>query len=98
MIGAGRQHGPGGGAHGWALLMCDVCKATWHGTPGDTCPWCVDAHPRQREYHRDLLLNPPWARSDAGDVRYDDLDDVDKAIWRHTRGQTSDEDSIDAWT
>lgn len=45
---------------------------------------------------RERLLWPPWATNGNG-PRYDDLSDVDKAVWRKTRGQRKDDDSVATW-
>lgn len=95
MIGAGApvgvilEHG--------TLLACTVCGATWTGTPGEGCWWCAEAEQRQRDGQRELLLNPSWLDDDTGDPRYDTLEPLDQAIWRRTRGQTRDIDSVEAW-
>jgi hypothetical protein len=78
-------------------VACDVCEATWVGRPGDACSWCQRAEERQREDQRRLLLDPPWLHSDCGNVRYDELSAVDRAVWDRTRGQTRGADSIKAW-
>lgn len=78
-------------------LVCVVCAAGWVGPPFDECPWCARAIARQVEDQRRMLLDPPWLASDAGDPRYDELSEVDKAVWDRTRGQRRDADSIKAW-
>jgi hypothetical protein len=50
-----------------------------------------------RSDQRRLLLNPTHLIGDDGDWRYDRLSDADKAVWRRTRGQTTDEASRHAW-
>jgi hypothetical protein len=53
---------------------------------------------RARELRRENLLHPSWLRSDAGLPRYDSLDELDKRVWNATRGQTSEPQSIAAWS
>jgi hypothetical protein len=43
------------------------------------------------------LLDPPWLSTDEGSPRYDSLTDVQKAVWRRTRGQTRAVDSLAEW-
>ena len=76
-------------------LACSVCRATWSGRNGDPCPWCVAAAERQRLDQRELLLDPAWLRENS--LRYDDLSDVDKAVWNRTRGQTHGEGLEREW-
>ena len=45
---------------------------------------------------RHELLYPSWATSRNG-PRYDDLSDVDKEVWRKTREQREDADSVVTW-
>lgn len=45
---------------------------------------------------RKRLLWPEWA-TNANGQRYDALSDADKAVWRATRGQRDDADSIINW-
>jgi hypothetical protein len=45
---------------------------------------------------RKALLWPSWAANGNG-PRYDDLSDVDKEVWRKTRGQRNDADSHATW-
>lgn len=47
------------------------------------------------EDERKRLLFPPWATN--GGQRYDELSDVDKEVWRHTRGQRKDDASLISW-
>jgi hypothetical protein len=44
-----------------------------------------------------MLLDPPWLQSDAGSMRYDELSEIDKAVWDRTRGQIRGTDSVVAW-
>jgi hypothetical protein len=84
---------------GWRERVCSTCSAGWvgHERDGDWCHWCEAAAARQKTAERALLLDPPWLRSSAGDPRYDDLDDVGKAVWDRTRGQTRGTDSVITW-
>ena len=82
------------GPHIWQLA-CSVCQATWSGRNGDPCPWCVAAAERQRLEQRRLLLYPDWLHEDG--PRYDDLSDVDTAVWDRTRCQVRGAGSIEAW-
>ena len=45
---------------------------------------------------RKELLWPSW-NANANGPKYDALDDVSKAVWRKTRDQRNDADSIIAW-
>jgi len=45
---------------------------------------------------RRRLLFPPWSTNGNGPA-YDALSDVDKAVWRKTRGQRNDDDSLATW-
>lgn len=45
---------------------------------------------------RKELLWPSWSTNGNGS-RYDDLSDIDKEVWRKTRGQRDDADSIVTW-
>lgn len=77
--------------------VCADCSASWVGRVDDGCGWCERREERLRADTRAMLLNPPSLRSDAGHPRYDALDDVGKAVWDRTRGQTRGADSIAAW-
>lgn len=46
---------------------------------------------------RKALLWPPWATNGLEGKRYDELDDASKALWRQTRGQRTDVDTLDKW-
>lgn len=48
------------------------------------------------EDERKNLLWPPWATNGEG-PRYEALDDAGKALWRQTRGQRTDGDTITTW-
>jgi hypothetical protein len=61
------------------------------------CSWCTDRLERMRADRRRMLLDPPWLRSDAGNPRYDELSEDNKAVWDRTRGQTRGADSLKAW-
>lgn len=90
------DHGPG-----FHTRLCTTCGAGWVGHVDDGpewCPWCEEAAARQVADQRRLLLAPPWLRSDGGSVRYDDLSEVDRAVWDRTRGQSRGEHSVEAWT
>lgn len=90
------DHGPG-----FRTRLCATCGAGWvgHVDDGDDwCPWCERAVERQVEAERRVLLDPPWLRSDAGNIRYDELSDANKAVWDRTRGQIRGADSVKAWT
>ena len=89
------DHGPG-----FRNRLCGTCGAGWvgHERDGDDwCPWCEKAQARQVDDQRRLLLHPPWLRSDAGNPRYDDLSEADKAVWDRTRGQTRGASSVVMW-
>jgi uncharacterized Zn finger protein (UPF0148 family) len=85
---------------GWRERVCSRCSASWvgHTTDGPTwCPWCERRAELEQEMERRDLLDPPHLRSDAGSQRYEALDDVDRAIWDRTRGQTRGTDSVAWW-
>ena len=89
------DHGPG-----WHERVCRVCGADWvgHQRDGDEwCGWCEDSLIRRAAAERAELLDPSWLRSDAGNPRYEALDDTDRAIWDRTRGQSRGADSLAAW-
>ncbi len=67
-----------------AVTICDTCGATWDTTDNDTCNWCATAVQRMVADQRHALLSPEWLTK-QGD-RYNQLDDIDKQIWDHTRG------------
>lgn len=77
------DHGPGM----WDL-RCAVasCDAGWVGRVGDPCSWCVAREERQRDEERKSLLHPSHLATSDGDARYNNLSDVDKAVWNRTRG------------
>jgi hypothetical protein len=87
-------------SEGWPAhfftLECDVCSASWIGPDGEPCGWCAKRGARQRDEQRQLLLFPPQLAEPGGGM-YDDLDDVAKRIWEHTRGIRRGEGSIQAW-
>lgn len=95
MTGRGSQYGPPLDDGGWAALRCDECGATWAGTIGETCGWCLDAEQRLRQATHDDLLHPAWLHEHG--PRYDALSDIDKRIWDRTRGQTGARDSVPFW-
>jgi hypothetical protein len=95
-IGLPEGHRPDHGPEFWNL-RCVLCGAGWVGCRFDPCTWCLDRLELAREQARRELLPPPWLRSDAGTSRYDDLSEVDKAVWDRTRGQRRDTDSLAAW-
>ena len=82
--------------HGEGMIqrVCD-CGAGWVGLPDDECGWCYEAHLRQLEEQRRRLLWPEWMIKPG--PRYDELSEVDQAVWDRTRGQTRDAGSIEAW-
>jgi hypothetical protein len=45
---------------------------------------------------RKRLLWPEWSTNVNGS-RYDELSDIDKEVWRKTRGQRDDTDSAVVW-
>jgi hypothetical protein len=77
--------------------VCAACSAGWVGYVDDGCGWCERRECQQRALERDLLLDPPWLRTSAGHPTYDALDDVGKAVWDRTRGQTRGHDSVVIW-
>lgn len=65
------------------------------------CATCAEAflkpiRARVAGYDRELL-HPSWLNIDAGSPRYDNLSDVEKQVWRRTRGQTRDTDTVALW-
>lgn len=85
------DHGPG------MVQRTCRCGAGWVGMPDDGCEWCARRVERQRADERRLLLDPPWLRSDVGDVRYDELDEIDKSVWDRTRAHQRGADSLEQW-
>lgn len=77
--------------------LCVDCGASWCGMPDDGCDWCARASDRQRADQRRLLLFPAWLHSDVGSPRYDELSEIDRAVWDRTRGQARDTGSLAAW-
>ena len=51
---------------------------------------------RMQDDERKRLLWPEWDANGNGS-RYDALSDADKSVWRATRGQRDDADSIITW-
>jgi hypothetical protein len=82
---------------GWAELRCVACSAEWVGVLFDPCPWCQHSSDLLLEQQRRLLLYPDWLESVRQGPRYDDLDDVGRAIWDATRGQPRGHGSLAAW-
>src|SRR5262245_33043602 len=80
---------------GMVWLYCTGCRGSWVGWPDATCEWCDARDARMRDDERKALLFPSWAARNG--PRYDDLSDADKAVWRQTRGQHDDADSIIRW-
>jgi hypothetical protein len=81
----------------WVDRRCGVCGATWTGLYSDDpewCWWCDRAHERMITEQRKLLL---WPSMPERGPRYDELDDVGKAVWDRTRGQTPGHDSVIGW-
>jgi hypothetical protein len=85
------DHGPG-----MTQRACR-CGAGWVGLPDDPCGWCADALERQVADERRMLLDPPSLHSDNGHPRYDELDELDRAVWDRTRGQTRGTESVKTW-
>lgn len=82
---------------GWVERVCSSCSAGWVGELGEACSWCETREAQQTALERSLLLDPPWLRSSAGHPRYDALDEISRAVWDRTRGQTRGADSIVIW-
>jgi hypothetical protein len=80
---------------GMVQLVCDECSAGWVGLPGEPCGWCADRTERQREDQRRMLLWPD--RLGEHGPRYDELGEVDQAVWDRTRGIARGHDSRRAW-
>lgn len=84
--------------------LCRVCGEVPAYRDIGTVPYCwvcseaflKPIRARVAQYDKELL-EPSWLSSDAGSPRYDHLSDVDKRIWRATRGQTRETDSVAAW-
>ncbi len=82
----------------WIDRRCGVCDATWTGLYTDDpewCWWCERRDQRIRDDQRRILL---WPEQPERGPRYDQLDDIGKAVWDRTRGQTTGHGSIVAWT
>jgi len=71
------------------------CGAGWVGRAGDDCPWCVAAAERDVAELRRRLLWPAWMVEQG--PRYDELDEVDRAVWDRTRGIRRGEASERGW-
>jgi hypothetical protein len=82
---------------GMYQLVCDACGAGWVGVDEEPCYWCERSLALLQEGQRAMLLDPPWLQSDAGSMRYDELSEIDKAVWDRTRGQIRGTDSVVAW-
>jgi hypothetical protein len=79
------------------LLQCTKCKASWVGYPDEQeCDWCIRRAERMQEDERKALLWPEWASNGYGQW-FDALDDVNKAIWRQTRGQDATPQMMMTW-
>ena len=78
-------------------LRCSACRATWCGEDGDPCEWCERTLQRLQADQRRMLLWPDWLSNDEGNPRFDELTEIDEAVWDRTRGQTRGTDSIQAW-
>ena len=78
------------------LLHCQECGATWVGYPSDECDWCIRRAKRMEEDERKALLWPEWASNGFG-AWYDQLDEVNQAIWRQTRGQDATPEMMLTW-
>jgi hypothetical protein len=50
-------------------LTCCACSATWHGTPGERCPWCARARESQIRWQAAALLEPPDLTGDDDETR-----------------------------
>lgn len=83
------DHGPG-----MIQRLCR-CGAGWVGRPDDPCSWCADAAARAVADLRRQLLWPAWMLEQG--PRYDELDEVDRAVWDRTRGIRRGEASERAW-
>jgi hypothetical protein len=83
--------------YGEFWLACPLCTAEWVGYADDLCGWCYAWKERMERDRRKELLWPPWA-ANGNSPRYDELsDDVAREVWRKTRGQKVDADSLIQW-
>lgn len=80
----------------WLACANPTCAAEWVGYPEDECAYCAIREIRVASDKRKDLLFPPWAMNGNG-PRYDSLDETTKAVWRTTRGQKEDTDSLVKW-
>ena len=79
------------------LMQCVQCGASWVGYPDEQeCEWCIRRAIRVHEDERRALLWPEWSTARNGQ-KYDDLDPVNQMIWRETREQTADTDTVVKW-
>src|SRR4029077_8505076 len=81
----------------WIDRRCADCGATWTGLYADDpawCWWCERRDERMLAGQRRLLL---WPEMPERGPRYDELDDVSKAVWDRTRGQATGNDSMVGW-
>jgi len=84
------DHGPG-----MIQRECVDCGAGWVGLPDDPCAWCADRLALDLADQRHRLLWPDWMLEQ--EPRYDQLDELDQAVWDRTRGIRRGAASIEAW-
>ncbi len=81
----------------WIDRRCEVCGATWTGLYADDPAWCWWCERRDEQLvadQRQMLLWPEQPERGRG---YEALDDVGKAVWDRTRGQSRGSDAITTW-
>ena len=84
------DHGPG-----MVQIVCADCGAGWVGPVGDPCAWCADRLTHDVADTRRVLLWPDWLAEQG--PRYDELGELDRAVWDRTRGIVRGADSLEAW-
>jgi hypothetical protein len=83
-----------------ARQTCPDCGASWTGDY-QTCDWCEDAKRRQLEDQRQAILHPEWMVAQAWTVPLGpnphELSELDRRIWRETRGIPVDDGPMKSW-
>ena len=88
---------PDGFNYGEYWLVCPECSGEWVGYPDIGCAYCAARHERMDDDRRKELLWPSWS-TNGNSPRYDELsDDISREVWRKTRGQKTDADSMIEW-
>ena len=81
----------------WLDRRCATCGATWEGLYSDDPEWCWWCERRDEQLVADQRRMLLWPDVPERGPRYDELDEVSKAVWDRTRGQVPGHDSTVAW-